>query len=168
MNRRASRSARYLPVQDRAAGRTRRAEDLISDPTTLRSGIVVEKGQPAAGVLVMLVLNRAMPVMLKSNSTLRDPLDEVWTVTGADGRFLLPVQPAHSVDELTKPPTYALAAISRTGYRLAKVPVEGDKATIELLPLARVELTPVEGKQQRIDLSLRGELPDASPRVFNL
>jgi hypothetical protein len=39
----------------------------------------------------------------------------------------------------------------------------GEEATIELLPLARVELTPVEGKQQRIDLSLRGGLPDTSP-----
>jgi RNA polymerase sigma factor (sigma-70 family) len=142
----------------------RKAEDLVPDPKTLRSGIVVEKGQPKAGVLVVLVPEEGMmPVMLKPDLTLRDRHDEVWTVTGPDGRFTLPVQPAHAVDKLTEPPTYALAAISPTGYRLANIPAEGKRVTIELLPLARVELTPVEGKQQRIDLSLRGGLPDKSP-----
>jgi beta-lactamase regulating signal transducer with metallopeptidase domain len=142
----------------------RKAEDLIPDPTKLRSGIVVEKGQPKAGVLVVLVPEEGvMPVMLKPDLTLRDPLDEVWTVTGPDGRFTLPVQPAHAVDKLTEPPTYAVAAISGTAYRLANIPKEGEKATIELLPLARVELTPVEGKQQQIYLSMRGGLPDTSP-----
>jgi beta-lactamase regulating signal transducer with metallopeptidase domain len=142
----------------------RKAEDLVPDPKTFRSGVVVEKGQPKAGVLVVLVPEEGlMPVMLKPDLTLRDRHDEVWTVTGPDGRFTLPVQPAHAVDKLTEPPTYALAAISPTGYRLANVPAEGKKATIELLPLARVELTPVGGKQQRIDLSLRGGLPDKSP-----
>jgi hypothetical protein len=142
----------------------RKAEDLVPDPKTLRSGVVVEKGQPKAGVLVVLVPEEGvMPVMLKPDLTLRDRHDEVWTVTGPDGRFTLPVQPAHAVDKLTEPPTYALAAISPTGYRLASVPAEGNRATIELLPLARVELTPVEGKPQRIDLSLRGGLPDKSP-----
>jgi hypothetical protein len=70
------------------------------------------------------------------------------------------------VDKLTEPPTYALAAISPTGYGLASIPAEGKTATIELLPLARLELTPVEGKQQRIDLSLRGGLPDKSPGFY--
>jgi hypothetical protein len=142
----------------------RQAEDLIPDPKTLRSGVVVEQGQPKAGVLVVLVPEEGvMPVMLKPDLTLRDPHDEVWTVTRPDGRFTLPVQPAHAVDKLTEPPTYALAALSPTGYRLTKIPVEGAKATIELLPLARVELTPVEGKQQRIDITLRGGLSDKSP-----
>jgi RNA polymerase sigma factor (sigma-70 family) len=142
----------------------RKAEDLVPDPKTLRSGVVVEKGHPKAGVLVVLVPEEGgMPVMLKPDRTLRDPHDEVWTVTGPDGRFTLPVQPAHAVDKLTEPPTYALAALSPTGYRMAKIPAEGATATIELLPLARVELTSVEGKQQRIDLSLRGGLPDTSP-----
>jgi beta-lactamase regulating signal transducer with metallopeptidase domain len=141
-----------------------KAEDLIPDPKTLRSGVVVEKGQPKGGVLVVLVPEEGdMPVTLKPDLTLRDRYDEVWTVTGADGSFTLPVQPAHAVDKLTEPPTYALAAISPTGYGLAKIPAEGKRATIELLPLARVELTPVEGKQQRVDLSLRGGLPDKSP-----
>jgi hypothetical protein len=142
----------------------RKAEDLVPDPKTLRSGVVVENGRPKAGVLVVLVPEEGvMPVMLKPDLTLRDRHDEVWTVTGPDGRFTLPVQPAHAVDKLTEPPTYALAAISPTGYRLANIPAEGKRVTIELLPLARVELTPVEGKQQRIDLSLRGGLPDKSP-----
>ncbi len=142
----------------------RKAEDLVPDPKTLRSGVVVEKGQPKAGVLVVLVPEEGvMPVVLKPDLTLRDPHDEVWTVTDADGRFTLPVQPAHAVDKLTEPPTYALAAVSPTGYGLASIPAEGKMATIELLPLARVELTPVEGKQQRVDLSLRGGLPDKSP-----
>lgn len=142
----------------------RKAEDLVPDPKTLRSGVVVEKGQPKAGVLVVLVPEEGvMPVMLKPDLTLRDPHDEVWTVTGPDGRFTLPVQPAHATDKLTEPPTYALAAISPTGYRLASIPAEGEAVTIELQPLARIELTPVEGKQQRIDLSLRGGLPDKSP-----
>jgi hypothetical protein len=142
----------------------RKAEDLVPDPRTLRSGVVVEKGQPKAGVLVVLVPEEGeMPVVLKPDLTLRDRHDEVWTVTGPDGLFTLPVQPSHAVDELTEPPTYALAAIAPTGYRLANIPAEGKKVTIELLPLARVELAPVEGKQQRIDLSLRGGLPDKSP-----
>jgi hypothetical protein len=142
----------------------RKAEDLVPDPKTLRSGVVVEKGQLKAGVLVVLVPEEGlMPVVLKPDLTLRDPHDEVWTVTGPDGRFTLPVQPAHAVDKLTEPPTYALAAVSPAGYGLAKIPAEGKSATIELQPLARLELTPVEGKKQRIDLSLRGGLPDASP-----
>jgi beta-lactamase regulating signal transducer with metallopeptidase domain len=142
----------------------RKAEDLVPDPKTLRSGVVVEKGQPKAGVLVVLVPEEGlMPVVLKPDLTLRDPHDEVWTVTGADGRFTLPVQPAHAEDKLTAPPTYALAAISPTGYGLASIPAEGKKAAIELLPLARLELTPVEGKQQQVNLSLRGGLPDKSP-----
>jgi hypothetical protein len=137
---------------------------LVPDPKTLRSGVVVEKGQPKAGVLVVLVPEEGlMPVVLKPDLSLRDRHDEVWTVTGADGSFTLPVQPAHAVDKLTEPPTYALAAVSPTGYGLAKIPAEGKTATIELLPLARLELTPVEGKPQRIDLSLRGGLPDKSP-----
>ena len=53
-----------------------------------------------------------MPVMLKPTLALRDPLDEVWTVTDADGRFLLPVQPAHSVDD-------SRAADLRLGRHLA-------------------------------------------------
>jgi hypothetical protein len=90
----------------------------------------------------------------------------VWTVTGADGRFTLPVQPVHAIDELTEPPTYALAAISQSGYALVDVPAEGKDATIKLMPLislARLELAPVADKPQRIDLSLRGMLPDKSP-----
>jgi RNA polymerase sigma factor (sigma-70 family) len=142
----------------------RKAEDLVPDPRTLRSGVVVENGRPRAGVLVVLVPEEGvMPVMLKPDLALRDRHDEVWTVTGPDGRFTLPTQPAHAIDKLTEPPNYALAAIAPTGYRLAKIPAEGEAATIELLPLARVELTPVEGKQQRIDVSLRGGLPDKSP-----
>ncbi len=142
----------------------RKADDLVSNPNTLRSGVVDEKGKPKAGVLVVLVPEEGvMPVMLKPDLTLRDPLDEVWTITGPDGRFTLPVQPIHALDKLTEPPTYALAAMASTGYRLAKIPAEGEEATIELLPLARVELTPVEGKQQWIDLSVRGGLPDKSP-----
>jgi RNA polymerase sigma factor (sigma-70 family) len=141
-----------------------KAEDLVPDPKTLRSGIVIEKGRPKAGVLVVLVPEEGlMPVVLKPDLTLRDRHDEVWTVTGPDGRFTLPVQPVHAVDKLTEPPTYALAAIAPTGYRLANIPAEGKSATIELQPLARVELKPVEGKPQRIDLSLRGDLPDRSP-----
>ncbi len=142
----------------------RKAEDLVPDPKSLRSGVVVEKGRPKAGVLVVLIPEEGqMPVMLKPDLTLRVPLDEVWTITGQGGRFTLPVQPAHAVDKLAEPPTYALAAISPTAYRLAEVPAEGAEAKIELLPLARVELTPVEGKLQRINLSLRGGLPDTSP-----
>jgi hypothetical protein len=119
---------------------------------------------PKAGVLVVLVPDEGMmPVILESDLTLRDPHDEVWTMTGPDGGFRLPVQPVHAIDKLTEPPTYTLAAISPTAYRLASIPVEGETVTIELEPLARVELTPVEGKQQRIDLSLLGGLPDTSP-----
>lgn len=141
----------------------RKPEDLIPDPSTLRSGIVVEKGQPQAGVLVVLVPKEGvLPVVLRPDLTLRDPHDEVWTVTGPDGRFTLPVQPAHADDEQAGPPKYALATISQAGYRLVEVPAKGETATIELLPLARVELTPVEGKPQRIDLRLDGGLPDAS------
>ena len=146
----------------------RKPADLIPEPTTLRSGIVVAKGKPQAGVLVVLVPEDGlMPVMLKPDLTLRDPHDEVWTVTAADGRFTLPVQPAHAVDDRADDkiaePTYSLAAISRTGYGLAGIPMAGEIATIELLPLAYIQLTPVEGKKQRIDLSLRGGLSDASP-----
>jgi hypothetical protein len=142
----------------------RKAEDLVPDPSTLLSGIVVEKGEPKAGVLVVLVPEKGvLPIMLNPDLTLRDRHDEVWTVSGPDGRFTLPVQPPHAVDKLTEPPTYAMAAISPTGYRLANIPVEGEKATIELLPLARVELTPAEGKHQQIYLSLRGGSPDTSP-----
>jgi beta-lactamase regulating signal transducer with metallopeptidase domain len=143
----------------------RKAEDLVPDPKTLRSGVVVEKGKPKAGVLVVLVPEEESegPVVLKPDLALRDPLDEVWTVTGPDGRFTLPVQPAHAVDKLTEPPIYSLAAISPKGYGLEYIPAEGKDATIELRPLARVELTPVEGKQQRIDLTLHGGLPDKSP-----
>jgi beta-lactamase regulating signal transducer with metallopeptidase domain len=156
----------YGSISPRAGPRydvLRESKDVIPDPTTLRSGIVVEKGQPKAGVLVVLVPEEgAMPVMLKPDLTLRDQLDEVWTVTGPDGRFTLPVQPAHAFKP-TEPPTYALAAISPTAYRLARIPMEDETVTIELLPLGRIELTPVEGKQQRIDLLLRGGLPDTSP-----
>jgi beta-lactamase regulating signal transducer with metallopeptidase domain len=142
----------------------RKAEDLVVTPKSLRSGVVVEKGQPKAGVLVVLVPEEGMmPVVLKPDLTLRDPHDEVWAVTGPDGRFTLPVQPVHALDKLTEPPTYALAAISPTRYGRARVPAEGEQATIDLQPLARVELTPVEGKPQRIDLSFRGGLPDKSP-----
>jgi RNA polymerase sigma factor (sigma-70 family) len=142
----------------------RKAEDLVPDPKTLRSGVVLEKGRPRAGVLVVLVPEEGgMPVMLKPDLTLRDRHDEVWTITGPDGRFTLPVQPVHAVNKLTEPPTYALAAISPTGYCLAKIPAEGKSVTMELLPLGRVELTPVEGKQQRLHLALRGGLPDSSP-----
>ncbi len=142
----------------------RKAEDLVANPQSSRSGIVVEKGQPKAGVLVVLVPEEGMmPVVLKPDLTLRNPHDEVWTVTGPDGRFTLPVQPVHALDKLTEPPTYALAAISPTNYGLASIPAEGEKAMIDLLPLARIELAPVEGKPQRIDLSFRGGLPDKSP-----
>jgi RNA polymerase sigma factor (sigma-70 family) len=157
----------YGSISPRAGPRydvLHKAEDLVPDPKTLRSGVVVENGQPKAGVLVVLVPEEGvMPVMLKPDLTLRDRHDEVWAITGPDGRFTLPVQPVHAVDKLTEPPTYALAAIAPTGYRLANIPAEGKTVTIELLPLARVELTPVEGKQQRMDLSLRGGLPDKSP-----
>jgi|GEM_PF-4433215 len=142
----------------------RTAEDLVPDPRSLRTGIVVENGKPKAGVLVVLVPEEGqMPVVLKSDLTLRDPLDEVWTVTGTDGRFTLPVQPAHAVDKLTEPPVYSLAAISPSSYRLVKVPAEGKEALIALEPLSRIELTPVEDKPQRIDLSFHGGLPEASP-----
>jgi beta-lactamase regulating signal transducer with metallopeptidase domain len=142
----------------------KKAEDLVPDPKSLRSGIVVEKGQAKAGVWIVLVPEEGMmPVMLKPDLTLRDPLDEVWAITGPDGRFTIPVQPVHAVDKLTEPPTYALAVISPTAYRLVGIPAEGEVATIELQPLARVELTPVEGKQQQIDLAFRGGLPDKSP-----
>jgi len=145
----------------------RKAADLIPDPKSLRSGIVLEKVQPRAGVLVVLVPKEgAMPVMLKPDLTLRDPLDEVWTVTGADGRFTLPVQPVHALDKLTEPPTYALVAISQSGYGIVDIPAEGKDATVKLMPLmplARVELTPVAGKPQWIGLSLHGGLPDKSP-----
>jgi beta-lactamase regulating signal transducer with metallopeptidase domain len=142
----------------------RKAEDLVADPKSMRSGVVMEKGQPKAGVLVVLVPEEGvMPVVLKPDLTLRDRLDEIWTITGPDGRFTLPVQPVHALDNLTRPPTYALAAISATSYGLASIPAEGESVTIDLLPLARVELTPVEGKPQRIDVSLRGGLPDRSP-----
>jgi hypothetical protein len=84
----------YGSISPRAGPRydvLRKAEDLIPDPTRIRSGIVVEKGQPKAGVLVVLVPEEgAMPVMLKPDLTLRDRHDEVWTVTGPDGRFTLP------------------------------------------------------------------------------
>jgi hypothetical protein len=142
----------------------RKAEDLVPDPKSLRSGVVVEKGKPRAGVLVVLVAEDegASPVVLKPDLTLRDPLDEVWTVTDSDGRFTLPVPP-HDVDKLKEPPTYSLAAVSPAGYGLEYVPAEGKKATIEFRPLAKVELTPVEGKQQRIDLTLHGGFPDKSP-----
>jgi beta-lactamase regulating signal transducer with metallopeptidase domain/regulation of enolase protein 1 (concanavalin A-like superfamily) len=146
----------------------RKADDLIPNQDTLRSGIVVENGEPKAGVLVVLVPQEgAMPVMLKPDLTLRDPHDEVWTVTGPDGRFTLPVQPALAVDDVavekTPEPTYSLAAISPTAYGLASIPPEAEEARIELLPPAYVQLTPVEGKEQRIDLSLGGGLSDTSP-----
>jgi beta-lactamase regulating signal transducer with metallopeptidase domain len=142
----------------------RKAEDLVADPKSMRSGVVVENGQPRAGVLVVLVPEQGMmPVVLKPNLILRDPLDEVWTITGPDGRFTLPVQPIRDLEKLNRPPTYALAAISGTGYGLASIPAEDKKVMINLLPLARVELTPVEGKPQRIGVSLRGGLPDESP-----
>ncbi|HLJ94603.1 MAG TPA: M56 family metallopeptidase [Gemmataceae bacterium] len=149
-------SPRYDAIQ--------KALDLVPDPKSLRSGVVVEKGQPKGGVLVVLVPEKGMmPVVLKPDLTLRDPHDEVWTITGPDGRFTLPVQPVHALDKPAPPPTYALAAISGTGFGLAGIPAEGEKATIDLLPLARVELAPVEGKPQRIDVALRGGLPDPSP-----
>ena len=142
----------------------RKAEDLVPDPKSLRSGVVVSKGKPVAGVLVVLVPEEGvMPITLKPDLTLRDRLDEVWTITGEDGRFTIPVQPVHALDKLTEPPTYALAAIAPNGYGLAAIPAEGEAATIELAPLARVELTPVEGKPQQIGLSFRGGLPDTSP-----
>jgi beta-lactamase regulating signal transducer with metallopeptidase domain/regulation of enolase protein 1 (concanavalin A-like superfamily) len=170
----------------------RKAQDLIPDPATMRSGIVVEEGKPRAGVSVVLVPEAGvMPVMLKPDLTLRDALDEVWTVTGPDGRFTLPVPPAQAADDLAAEKTaepgarprpvvrynreddlaaekkaeraYSLAAISRTGYGLASLPAEGKEATIELQPPAYVQLTPVEGEEQRIDLSLGGGLSDTSP-----
>jgi beta-lactamase regulating signal transducer with metallopeptidase domain/regulation of enolase protein 1 (concanavalin A-like superfamily) len=142
----------------------RQPADLVPDPATLRSGIVTEKGRPQAGVLVVLVPEQGvLPVMLKNDLTLRDPLDEVWTTTGPDGRFTLPVQPAQAEDDGAERPTYALAAISHTGYRLAKVPAEGENAQIALLPPAYLQLTPVDGKPQQINLSLGGGLSGTGP-----
>ncbi|MEX2027431.1 MAG: M56 family metallopeptidase [Pirellulaceae bacterium] len=140
------------------------AEDLVPDPKSLRSGVVVEKGKPMEGVLVVLAPEEGlMPIVLKPDLTLRDRHDEVWTITGPDGRFNLPVEPVHAIDKLTEPPTYALAAISPTGYALAAVPPVGVEVSLELLPLARVELTPVEGKPQQVSLAFWGGLPDQSP-----
>ncbi len=142
----------------------RKPEDLVPHPKTLRSGVVLEKGKPVAGVLVVLVPEEGlMPVVLRPDLSLRDRHDEVWTITGPDGRFTLPVEPVHALDKLTEPPTYALAAISPTGYTSAAVPPVGAEASLELLPLARVELTPVEGKPQQIGLAFWGGLPDEGP-----
>lgn len=141
-----------------------RAEDLFPDPATLHSGIVVENGKPKAGVLVVLAPEAGvMPVMLRADLTLRDQHDEVWTVTDSAGRFTLPVPPAHAAEKPTEPPTYALAAISHAGYGRAGVPMDREETRIELLPQAYIQLTPVEGEEQRIDLSLGGGLPDSSP-----
>jgi hypothetical protein len=126
--------------------------------------VVTKKGQPVAGVLVVLAPEEGMmPIVLKPDLTLRDRHDEVWTITDAAGRFTLPVQPVHAIDKLTEPPTYSLAAISPAGYRLAPVPPPGVDALLELEPLARVELTPVEGKPQQISLAYWGGLPEKSP-----
>jgi hypothetical protein len=142
----------------------KKPEDLVPNPKTVRSGVVVQRGKPVEGALVVLVpAEGVMPVVLRPDLTLRDAHDEVWTATAADGSFTLPVQPVHAIDRLTEPPTYVLAAISPAGYGLAPIPAEGEKATIEMSPLARVELTPVEGKPQKINLSLGGGLPDKSP-----
>jgi hypothetical protein len=139
----------------------RKAEDLVANPKSLRSGVVVEKGQPKAGVLVVLVPEEGMtPVVLKPDLSLRDPQDEVWTVTGPDGRFTIPVQPVHALDTLTEPPTYALAAISATSYGLASIPAEGKKATIDLLP--------VEGKPSTDRSLLPRRIARQKPRVRDL
>jgi hypothetical protein len=48
----------------------RKAEDLVANPKSLRSGIVVEKGQPKPGMLVVLVPEEGMmPVVLKPDLT---------------------------------------------------------------------------------------------------
>jgi beta-lactamase regulating signal transducer with metallopeptidase domain len=142
----------------------RGADDLVANPKSLRSGIVLENGQPKAGVLVLLAPEQgSMPAMLKPDLTLRDPHDEVWTTTGPDGRFTLQVQPPQAPDAPKPPPTYALVAISNTAYGQTGIPAEGRTTTIDLLPLARVELTPRQGEPQRIDLSFRGGLLDTSP-----
>ncbi|HET6880896.1 MAG TPA: carboxypeptidase regulatory-like domain-containing protein [Pirellulales bacterium] len=158
----------YRSMSPKAAPRydaIRKAEDLVSDPSTLRSGIVVENGQPEADVLVVLVPeNGVWPLVLKADLTLRDPLDDIWTTTDENGRFTLPIPPANVPGDVGEPLRYSLAAFSPTGYRLAKMPAE-DEGTkiINLQPLSRIELTPGEGKPQRIDLRLDGGLPDTSP-----
>ena len=159
----------YGSISPRAAtryDRIRKAADLMPDPPALRSGIVVEKGEPKADVLVVLVPEEGpQPIVLKADLTLREPHDEVWTTTGPDGRFTLAVHPIRARDDAERiaEPTYSLAAISRTGYGLASIPMKGEEARIELLPPGYVQLTPVEGRKQAILLRLGGRLPDPSP-----
>src|SRR5689334_23522578 len=59
-------------------------------------------------------------------------------------------------NKLTEPPTYSLAAISLSGYALAAVPPIGVDAMLELGPLARLELTPIDGDAQVVRLAVCG------------
>lgn len=131
------------------------AKDLIADPRLIRRGVVLRQGKPVAGALVVVLPDvSVMPIMLRPDMTLRDPLDEVWTTTDEEGKFALPVpDKGHRV-----------AALAKEGFALVSLP-EKPPARLELPlePLATLEVTPLGMEQQELTLRYRpAGLPETS------
>ncbi|MGQ0637245.1 MAG: M56 family metallopeptidase [Planctomycetaceae bacterium] len=127
-----------------------RPADLASNAEQVRTGVVRSaSGRPVSVATVVLIPEKAppVPVMLQSDLSLRDPLDEVWARTDKEGHF-----------QIAAPETgYRLAAISPLGFALAPVPKPGEPAEITLEPLAEMEVKSAD--QSRQNLSFHIALP---------
>ncbi|MBI3864801.1 MAG: M48 family metalloprotease [Planctomycetia bacterium] len=133
----------------------RTAADLAPKPEQIRTGIVLNSARRAvSGVTVVLLPEDSphVPIMLRDNLSLRDPLDEIWTRTDAEGRFRIAAPDSG----------YRLAAVSPDGFGLAPIPKAGEQAEMTLQPLAEVELTNAGKSPQSLTFQLDlPSLPDS-------
>ncbi|MFN0052090.1 MAG: hypothetical protein ACKV0T_07860 [Planctomycetales bacterium] len=134
----------------------RTPEDLLPNPKELREGIVrTASGRPVSIATVLLFPEEAiLPVMLKPDLSLRDPLDEVWVRTDREGRFRIACPDSG----------YRLAVLSPVGFAIAPIPKVGEPVEIELLPRARLDLRSTDGSQQTTPITVHlTDLPNTSP-----
>lgn len=120
--------------------------DLEAKPELARRGVVRDRGdQPVSGATVVLIPEEAlMPVMLTAELLLRDPHDEVWTLTDADGVF-----------SIEAPQTgFRIAVISPDGFALTETPPVDDPVEVTLEPLVSLTLQGARGTTQKLDLTI--------------
>lgn len=130
----------------------RTAADLAPRPERLRRGVVTWKGQPVANAVVLLIeLDDPLSVAVRSDMTLRDKFDEVWTTTDEAGRFELEAPVAEC----------SLAVLSPHGFLFTRAPTDTREVVLALEAPSRLRIPKEGSAEQQVSLKLHPQGMDA-------
>src|SRR5262245_45320119 len=105
------------------------ADDLRPDPNRARPGkLLTPDGSPAAGAQVVVLPTKAVLGVALQGTQLRDPFDELWTLTDEQGNFTI-----YPTEE-----ECLIAAIDPSGFVIQRAPPKGDSLTLRLSHWATV------------------------------